>query len=139
MNATQNPRWLPTAILLGLVYFAVGHVFGGLAGAAGPGQARGAWRLAAWIVSAIAFGAHIRYEHFQLRSAPATTAWHTSLAVAIGAFALAVAAAVHGVVAHHHFPSWALIVFPLGAGVPAFVVALGAAMLLTRMRRDSNI
>jgi hypothetical protein len=138
MSATQHSRWLPTAILVGLVYFATGHVFGALAGSAGPGQARTVWRLAAWVVSAIAFTVHIRYEHVQLRSVPTATAGHTSLAVAIGAFALAVAATVHGMVAHHHFPSWALLVFPVGAATPAFVLALLAALLLTRMRRDDN-
>src|SRR5438034_10234174 len=85
----SRPRWFQTAILVAVVYLVAGIAFGALAGAAASHQMRVTWRLAAWVISAAAFAAHIGYEQVRLRSSPGTTALHASLAVALGAFALA--------------------------------------------------
>ncbi len=74
-----------TAILIGVLYSVIGIVF------ALPTNHVRMWRLAAWVVSAIVFAAHIAYEHFRLGNSPRATALHTALAVAVGAFGLAVA------------------------------------------------
>jgi len=129
-----------TVILLGVVYLAVGLTFGALAGSAASHQMVVAWRLAAWVISAAAFGAHIWHEHFRLRNSPRITAWHASAAVALGAFGLAVAARVHAHLTASGNPrllSVALVAWPLLAGLPAFVVAfIAAAGLASRRRTD---
>ena len=81
-------------LLVAAAYCFVGVAFAALAGWAGPGAMRTVWRLAAWVLSLAVFVAHIRYEHFQLRSGAITTALNVSIAVALGAFGLALAANV---------------------------------------------
>jgi len=139
---TPHQRWLPMALLVAVVYPVVGVAFAALANPSVSHQMRVPWRLAAWLVSAAAFAAHFGYEHFRLRSSPPRAAWHVAAAVALGAFALAVWVLVHGywVPSSHQSPyaPWALVVFPVVTGVPAFVVALVAGALLARMRRHSQ-
>jgi uncharacterized protein (DUF486 family) len=100
------------------------------------------WRLAAWLVSAAVFATHVGYEHFRLRNSPLRAALHVSVAVALGAFVLAVWVNVHAqwVPSSHQSPfaPLALVVFPAVTGVPAFVVAFVAGTVLTRMRRRSK-
>ena len=101
------------------------------------------WRLAAWLACAAAFGAHLGYEHFRLRNSPPRAALHVAVAVAFGAFALAVWVNVH---AHWSGASsqqsplapLALVLFPAVTGAPAFVVALVAVSVLARTRRRSQ-
>jgi hypothetical protein len=138
MNATGNIRWVRAALLVGLLYLGAGLVFAALARSAGSEQVRAAWRLAAWVISAAAFAAHIGYEHFRLRSSPGTTGLHTSLAVGLGAFGIAVAASLHGQAAHRHFPAFALAAWPILTAPPAFVVALATAAVLTRVRHKEG-
>jgi hypothetical protein len=124
-------------LLVGAVYLVAGIAFGALAAAAPSHQLRVAWRLAAWLASAIAFAAHIGYEHFRLLSCPRITASHTALSVAVGAFGLAVAANIHALrtaSGNHRLLAVALVVWPVLAAVPAFVVALAAAAGLARVR-----
>ena len=67
------------------------------------------------------------------------TALHTSLAAALGAFGLAVAANVHRlwVTSSHQSPLiFALVAWPALTAVPAFAVALIAAAALARIRRS---
>src|SRR5437773_10238497 len=123
MDTSGRPRWLRAVLLLGVVYLVTGITFAALAKGAGSNQMRVTWRLAAWAISAAAFAAHIGYEHVRLRSSPGTTALHASLAVALGAFALAVAAVVHAVQAqtaasHQHRLALALIVWPVLTALP---------------------
>ena len=83
------------------------------------------------------FGAHIGYEHFRLRYTPRSTASHAAVAVAIGALALAVAGAIHKLVTTSALEArWllAFIVWPVATAVPAFLVALVAALVLARVR-----
>jgi hypothetical protein len=129
-------RWPQAVLLVGAVYLVAGMVAAQLSGSADSSQSRVAWRLAAWVISAIAFAWHIGYERFRLRSSPRTTAQHTSVAVGLGAFALAAAASVHAQMAHKHFPAFALAVWPVMTAVPAFVVAFVAAAVLTRVQRS---
>ena len=123
---------LPAILGFGVLYFAVGHGFGAMAATATSSQERIAWRLAAWVISALAFAAHIGYGHRRVRGGAGTTALDASLAVALGAFGLAVAAFIHGATVHHHFPIFALAAWPVMTAIPAFLVALVVAALLAR-------
>lgn len=123
------------------VYPVVGIIFAALANPSASNAMRITWRLAAWLVSAAAFAAHLGYEHFRLRSSPSRAALHVSVAVALGAFFLAVWVNIqHWGASSHQSPlaPWALVVFPAVTGVPAFVVALVAAAGLARTRRRSQ-
>jgi hypothetical protein len=126
-------------LLLGAVYCVVGVLFGALAGAAASHSSRVAWRAAAWVVSAIAFGAHIAYEQVRLRRSATTTAFHAASAAGLGAFGLAVAANIHSyaVSAHGRAPllRLSLVIWPVLTALPAFVVALAAAVVLAWARR----
>lgn len=126
-------------LLLGILYCAVGILFGMLAGQAGSSEMRIAWRRAAWVVSAIAFGAHIAYDQVRLRGSPKITALRVSSAAALGALGLAVAANVHAQsVAPDQRPRnlvLSLVLWPVMTGAAAFVVALVSAILLDRARR----
>ena len=139
MDESRQPRWYRWVILVGVVYLVAGLTFGALAGAS-SNRMRVAWRLSAWLISGAAFLAHIWHEHFRLRHSPATTAMHASLAVGLGAFGLAVAANIHAQrsgSSHQGALALALVAWPVLTAVPAFVVALGAAALLTLRRRGA--
>src|SRR5438105_13213072 len=135
--SAQRP-WLRAAILFGVVYLAAGFVFGVLAGAAASNQMRAAWRLLAWLVSAVAYALHIRYEYARLHNPPAAAARHVSTGVAIGAFGLALAANIHALTAgstHRRALGLSLVLWPLLTAIPSFVVALAATATLARTRR----
>jgi len=133
MNSSGS-RWLRVVILLGVTYLVTGLTFAALAAASS--QMRVTWRLAAWVISAVAFAGHIWYEHARLQSSSRRTAWHAALAVALGAFGLAVAANVHAQATANHQRSigLAIVLWPVVTALPAFVVALLAAAALTRTR-----
>jgi hypothetical protein len=98
------------------------------------------WNRLGFLASAIAFAMHIGYEHFRLRNSSLKTATHVSIAVALGAFVLAVRANLHGLsvgTGNQRLLAIALVAWPLITGVPAFVVALVASGLLA-LRRRSN-
>jgi hypothetical protein len=135
MNATRSLRWLGAVLIVGILYLVAGLVFAALAKSAASDQARATWRLAAWVISAVAFAVHISYELIRLHSSPRTTALHASLAVGLGAFGIAVAATLHAQEVHKHFPAFALVLWPVLTALPAFVVALAAAAVLTRARQ----
>jgi len=142
MDSQTNQPWLRMALFVALVYPVVGITFAALANPSTSHGMRINWRLAAWLVSAAAFAAHLGYEHFRLRSSPLRAALHISGAVGLGAFVLAVWVNVHGqwVASSHQSPlaPLALVVFPAVTGVPAFVVAIAALAVLARMRRRSQ-
>ena len=128
-EAQARARWLRGAILFGLGYFLVGRLF------AVPGEHARAWRLAAWAVSGILYAMHFRFELVKLRDPPRTLALHLAVAVAIGAFALALALMIRSVAVQGSLePKWllALVLFPLVTALPAFLVALVAAVALAR-------
>ena len=124
-----RPGWLGAAILAGVLYFLIGRIF------TLPVEPVRLWRMAAWAISGAVFGVHVAYEHARVRSAARAAALHAALAVAIGAFGLAVAGMVRDAVTHSAFrPTWlvALVAWPALLAVPAFVVALVIATLLAR-------
>jgi len=126
-------------LLLGVLYCAVGILFGILAGQAASTEMRVAWRRAAWVVSGIAFGAHLLYDQVRLRGSPRITALRVSSAAALGAFGLAVAANIHArsVPPEQRSPILllSLAIWPVMTAIPAFVVALVSATFLDRARR----
>ena len=133
MDASRRQAWVRAALLLGLVYFLVGRGF------TLPANNVGAWRVAAWMVCAIAYAAHIGYEHFRLRNSPRSGALHVAVGVAIGGFALAVAGMMHSLSTTSSIrPTWllALVLFPAVTAIPAFLGALVAAALLRRLSRS---
>jgi hypothetical protein len=123
---------------LGAVYFVFGVAFAAFAGWSASNSMRVTWNRLGFLVSAVAFALHIGYEHFRLRNSPLITASHVSLAVALGAFALAVSANVHGYrvgTSNQRLLAFALVAWPAITAVPAFVVALVAAAGLALSRR----
>jgi hypothetical protein len=128
-------EWLTSALLFGVTYPLIGVIFALPA----HGAATKPWRWAAWLASAAVFAAHLWYEHSRRRSSPARAAARVAAAVALGAFLLAAWINVHGwwVDPGHVRPMalLALMAFPLGTGLPAFVAALLALAAAARWRR----
>ncbi len=134
MGESSRKRWGHAVVLFGVVYAFVGIAF------AMPASHAKFWRLAAWVVSAFAYAAHIGYELFPLRNLPRSAALHIALAVALGAFGLAVGANIHslrlGSVDEHQrlLLLLSLGLWPVITALPAFLVALGAGWFLARFR-----
>src|SRR5262245_19476354 len=129
MGESPRQSWVPAVVLLGLLYALVGIVF------ARPATHVQEWRLAAWVVSALGYAAHIAYEQWRLRNAPASAALHVALAVALGAFGLAVGANIHALsiesTSHHRqLLLLALGIWPVMTALPAFLVAFGIHAIL---------
>jgi hypothetical protein len=127
MAHADRQRWLGTAILVGVIYPVVGVMFAQLSGAAGSARIGFIWRLSAFLVSGLVFGAHIAYEHLRLRSPARPLAWHTAAAVAIGGFLLALVANIHDLGSSAGYRPRMLIAlaaWPLLTAVPAYIVAL---------------
>jgi hypothetical protein len=127
-------------VLLGAVYFVVAIAFGEFASRAASNSMRETWNRLAFLASGIAFAVHIAYEHFRLGNSPRVTASHASIAVALGAFALALKANIHDLgSASGYRPRMliALVAWPLVTGVPAFIVALVVAAGLALRRRSA--
>jgi uncharacterized protein (DUF486 family) len=125
-------------VLLGALYFVFGVAFAAFASWSASNSMRVTWNRLGFLISAVAFALHIGYEHFRLRNSPLITASHVSIAVALGAFALAVSANVHGYrvgTSNQRLLAFALVAWPAITAVPAFAVALvGAAGLALRRR-----
>ena len=119
-------------MFVGFLYALVGRLF------ALPTDHAHFWRLAAWLVSGLAFATHIAYEHIRLRHRPGVLALHAATAVGLGAFGLAVAGALRSLwLTSSIQPLWflALVAWPAFTAVPAFLVALIAGVILTRLSR----
>src|SRR5205085_9340506 len=112
-------RWL-CVVGFGLAYLFVGIVFSALDRSTPPDQTRVTWRLAAWAASALLYLTHIAYEHFRLRNSPRLIALHAASSTAVGAFGLAVTAAVHSLMASHYRPAYlvALVAWPAITALP---------------------
>jgi hypothetical protein len=124
-------------VLVGAFYAAIGVVF------AWPENHVRVWRLAAWLVSAAAFAAHIGYESFRTSAAPGRAALRVASAVALGAFGLALSATIHSFVVastaqHRRLVRLALAIWPIITGLPAFLVALAASAAVARLRRKAR-
>ena len=90
------------------------------------------------MVSAVAYAAHIGYEHFRIHSSPRSTALHVAFGAAVGAFELAAGAILHSLqtgTGNLRLLRIALLIWPLITGVPAFVVALVLTAVLARAPR----
>ena len=121
-------------ILFGIVYGVVGIAFPNPSAA---NKMQFMWRLGAWLICALAFAIHIGLEHFRYRNSPKRTAFHAAAAVSLGALALAVAANIHALRAgsgNQRLLTLALVIWPIITGVPAFILAMVAAVVLTRLR-----
>ena len=112
-------------MLFAIAYPVVGVAFAVPANATATHGIRFGWRLAAWLVSAAIFATHIWYERARDRK-PLLSALHVAIAVATGALLLAVWINVR------RPAPLALVLFPLVTGVPAFVVAFVAAIVIKR-------
>ena len=132
-------RWT-CIILAGVAYAVVGIGLTEMSKHFATDQFR-AWRLAAWVVSAVIFAGHFLYEQFRVKQRSLNVALDLGLAVALGAFLLALAATIHAATVVSHAPYWlfavALVAWPLLTGVPAFVVALFGSLLVVRLKRES--
>jgi hypothetical protein len=131
MGESPHQSWVRTAVFVGIGYALVGIVF------AVPSTHVQAWRLAAWVVSAIGYGAHIAYERFWLQNSPGSAALHVAFAVALGAFGLAVGANIHSLSSGSTNHNRQLLLLSLGiwpviTALPAFFVAFGTNMVLAR-------
>jgi hypothetical protein len=128
------PRWLRAAFLAGIAYLVIGLGTADLARLSGGG-----WRLVAWATSAVVFLAHIMYERRRLHGAPATSALHAALAVALGAFGLALAATLRAAAMGNYRGAYALalVAWPAMTGIVSFVAAwllVTVGALLGKMR-----
>ena len=122
--------WFAWAVAAGTLYLIIGVGFAPLSV-----PSVFFWRLAAWMVSAVVYAAHIGYEHFRIRSSPRSTALHVAFGAAIGAFGLAAVANVHSLLTgtgNLRLLRLALLIWPLITGVPAYVVAFVLTAVLAR-------
>lgn len=137
MNPSDRHRWFRMVVLLGALYFVFGVAFATLARWSGSTSTHEIWNRLGFLISGVGFALHIGYEHFRLRNSPLRAAWHVTLAVALGAFALAVSANVHGYRVgsnNKRLLAFALIAWPAITAIPAFVVALVTAAGLSLRR-----
>ena len=138
LNASSNYQWR-AVILFGLVYLVVGVFF---PNPSASNKSQFMWRLGAWLTCALAFAIHIALEHFRFRDSQYRTALHTAVSVSIGAFTLAAAANIHALrtgTGNPRLLALALVIWPIIAGVPAFIVALVVATLLARLRPKKDL
>ena len=134
LNGSRTNQWL-AIILFGAVYIIVGV---GFPNPSAADKNQFIWRLAAWAICAVAFVIHIGLELFRFRNSAGRTAFHVSLAVALGGFGLAVAANIHAVTTrtgNRGLLALALVLWPLITGLPAFLVAFVATALLGWLRK----
>jgi hypothetical protein len=133
----RRQSWFRAAVLVAAFYAVVGIAF------ALPASHVRVWRLAAWVVSGVAYAAHVGYERFRLRSSPPSAALHVGVAAGLGALGLAIGALSHSLSAaapseHQRLLLVALVAWPVITGVPAFLVGLGASGLLARLTRGAH-
>jgi hypothetical protein len=117
---TDRSRWILGVLLAGLLYAVIGLATADLARLSGAG-----WRLAAWAASAVVFLVHIAYERMRLSSPAASSALHAALAVALGAFGLALAATLRAAATGNYRGAFALalVAWPAMTGIASFVAA----------------
>ena len=137
MQGAVNAESRRALIVVGALYAVTGIVF------AWPESHVRMWRFAAWLVSAVAYATHIAYEHFRMRSTPGRTARHVALAVALGAFGLALSATIQSLLVastgqQRRHLRLALVICPIITGLPAVLVALAASEVLTRLRSSAR-
>jgi hypothetical protein len=140
MKEPDKRRWIISVLIIGGIYCLDGIVFGKFAGLSKSPAMVFIWRLAAWVTSAVLFAGNIWYEYYRLKNAPFKTALHVSLASALGAFGLAVAANIHAQfvqTANQIMLALSLIIWPLLTMVPAFIVAFVITSLLQYLHKKA--
>ena len=140
MGDSDRKRWLSAAILIGVLYTAVGVTTAALAGSATTTLWRSLWRASAFGVSGLVVVAHVVFEHFRFGRAVRDTAQHVFFAAALGGLGLAVVANIHDLYsASGYRPRLliALVAWPLLTGVPAFFVAFVLGMGLRKWRASA--
>jgi hypothetical protein len=141
MISLNKRPWLKSAILFGVVYLVVGITFAAFAKLSNSDEMKMVWRWSAWIISAATFAFHTGYERYRLHSPPLAAAFHISIAVALGAFGLALAANVYAIKADSnnlHLHVLALVLWPIVTAAPAFLVAWAVSSAWLRSRSGSN-
>jgi len=99
------------------------------------------WRLAAWLICGVAFAIHIWLGIVHFQNSPKRTAFHASIFVALGAFALAASANIHALMVgtgNQRLLALALVIWPIMTGVPALVLAFVAAAVIIRVRANNK-
>jgi hypothetical protein len=137
LKASRTYQWL-TVVLFGVVYLVVGVAFPNPSAA---DKNQFLWRLAAWVLCAVAFAIHIGLEHFRFQNSARRIAFRISVAVAVGGFGLAVAANVHALTrgtGNRVLLALALVLWPLITGVPAFLTAFVIAAALRWLKRNDR-
>jgi len=125
MQTSSRISTLAAVIAVGVFYAAVGVLFAQF-------EPVILWRRLAWAVSAVAFAAHIAFEHFVRGSTTGRLAGCVSGAAAIGPVGLAAAANLRGwsiATANHRALAVALIAWPLLVAIPAFLLAISSRPL----------
>ena len=124
-------------ILAGALYVAISVYFGNRSGTADTHDGLIAWRRAAWIAAAIVFVAQMTLDITRGHT-PKRTAMFAAMGAAAGAFGIAAAAIVHGIM--NPSPDrtmallWlALVIFPLAILPLAYFAGLAVAMMLKRV------
>jgi hypothetical protein len=138
MDRSSAKKWIPPALLAGVLYFVVGFCLGTFAGSASSDQSRFGWRLAAWLVSLGIYLGHICYEYFKLKNTPLISSLHLGGGVALGGFLIAISAIVHALSTgsgNLGLLLLALLAFPLVTALPAFVIGFVGTTLLQRISR----
>ena len=141
MDASLRTRSLRMVLLLAAAYLFTGIVFAAFSDGARTNAMHLLWRRLAWLVSGVGFAVHILYGHFCLRNPPRATAMHASIAAALGAGGLALAANVHEwttATTYRASIALSLLAWPLLTIIPAFVAAFVAAVLLNQWWRHSD-
>ncbi|HJP60122.1 MAG TPA: hypothetical protein VJ865_08980 [Gemmatimonadaceae bacterium] len=135
-GTTTRAAWLGRALVYAMFYVLVGVLtanFGGRVALGGLGSAR-FWRMAAWVISAIAFGSHLQFERLTAARSVVASAWHGAFAAALGAFGMALSANIYahsiGSRAFYGLLRLALVLWPVATFVAAFLVGLAAATLM---------
>ena len=134
----ERRHWLSIALVVAVAYPLIGVVFALFDSSAGPAPIR-FWRVAAWVACAVFFVGHLVFEHRRAGSSPKGAAGRASLAVALGAFVLAIWVLVHsrwvGNTSQSPLAPLALVLFPLVTGAPAFLAGLFLLTFANRLRR----
>jgi uncharacterized membrane protein YhdT len=139
MHRTSRTAWIWSMLAVATIYVVVGIVTADLAGSASTPRGVTGWRQAAWLLSIVVFIGNLVYDHVRFRNAARDSAVHVAAAVALATFVLA---AVGPVRSHWGNPDIARVallslpLWPILAGVPAFLVALLAKPILRRLIRD---
>ena len=124
-----------SALIAALLYVLIGLSTSMLSRSAPSPSIRSVWRLAAWLLSAGTFAAHIIHRARQSVSAR-SAATLPAAAVALATLVLAGVAVFRQAMASTLSPSMviAFVVWPILTGVPAFLVALAGSAWLRRNR-----